>query len=117
MPTIWPRTAWSSPCRNRRRCPGSSSDTGCARCSATSTAATYDAREDDDREKNAAPKAQRFLADMRAETTAEAIAQQQRTCVGNGAEGTPSFFINGDLLVGAQPYERFAAIIDEELAQ
>ena len=32
-----------------------------------------------------------------------------------GLSGTPSFFINGRLLVGAQPYESFAQVIDEEL--
>jgi protein-disulfide isomerase len=31
------------------------------------------------------------------------------------ANGTPHFFINGRRLVGAQPYDKFAAIIDEEL--
>jgi protein-disulfide isomerase len=33
-----------------------------------------------------------------------------------GVTGTPTFFINGRPLVGAQPYEVFASIIDEELA-
>jgi protein-disulfide isomerase len=32
-----------------------------------------------------------------------------------GLSGTPAFFINGRLLVGAQPYESFAQVIDEEL--
>ena len=32
-----------------------------------------------------------------------------------GVSGTPSFFINGRLLVGAQPFSAFKAIIDEEL--
>jgi protein-disulfide isomerase len=32
-----------------------------------------------------------------------------------GLSGTPSFFINGRLLVGAQPFEGFAQVIDEEL--
>ena len=32
-----------------------------------------------------------------------------------GVTGTPAFFINGRLLVGAQPYESFAQVIDEEL--
>lgn len=34
-----------------------------------------------------------------------------------GVSGTPSFFINGRPLVGAQPFEAFKAIIDEELAR
>ncbi|HEY7410467.1 MAG TPA: thioredoxin domain-containing protein [Vicinamibacteria bacterium] len=33
----------------------------------------------------------------------------------HGLTGTPAFFINGRLLVGAQPYEAFAQVIDEEL--
>jgi protein-disulfide isomerase len=33
-----------------------------------------------------------------------------------GISGTPTFFINGRILVGAQPVEAFARIIDEELA-
>jgi len=34
-----------------------------------------------------------------------------------GISGTPSFVINGKVLVGAQPYEAFAQIIEEELAK
>jgi predicted DsbA family dithiol-disulfide isomerase len=33
-----------------------------------------------------------------------------------GVSGTPAFFVNGRLLVGAQPFENFARVIDEELA-
>ena len=33
----------------------------------------------------------------------------------NGMTGTPGFFINGTFISGAQPYEIFSAIIDEEL--
>ena len=32
-----------------------------------------------------------------------------------GANGTPNFFINGRNLVGAQPFEKFKEIIDDEL--
>jgi protein-disulfide isomerase len=32
-----------------------------------------------------------------------------------GANGTPSFFINGRSLVGAQPFEQFQTMIDEEV--
>jgi protein-disulfide isomerase len=32
-----------------------------------------------------------------------------------GVDGTPTFFINGRELVGAQPVEAFKAIIDDEL--
>ena len=34
-----------------------------------------------------------------------------------GARGTPTFFVNGRKLVGAQPLEAFQALIDEELAK
>ncbi len=34
-----------------------------------------------------------------------------------GVSGTPAFFINGRFLSGAQPFDAFAAIIDEELAR
>jgi protein-disulfide isomerase len=34
-----------------------------------------------------------------------------------GVTGTPAFFINGRLLSGAQPFEKFKEVIDEELAQ
>ena len=34
-----------------------------------------------------------------------------------GVNSTPAFFINGVLLLGAQPYEAFKQIIDEELAE
>ena len=33
-----------------------------------------------------------------------------------GVNGTPAFFINGRILSGAQPFEAFKKIIDEELA-
>ncbi len=34
-----------------------------------------------------------------------------------GVRGTPTFFINGIPLVGAQPFENFQAVIDQELAR
>ena len=34
-----------------------------------------------------------------------------------GANGTPNFYINGRNLVGAQPFEKFKEIIDDELAR
>ncbi len=33
-----------------------------------------------------------------------------------GVNGTPAFFINGRMLSGAQPFEKFKEVIDEELA-
>ena len=34
-----------------------------------------------------------------------------------GVSGTPSFFINGTILVGAQPYSAFKTLIDQELSK
>jgi protein-disulfide isomerase len=34
-----------------------------------------------------------------------------------GVTGTPAFFINGVMISGAQPYEKFSSIIDRELAK
>ena len=34
-----------------------------------------------------------------------------------GADGTPATFINGRFLSGAQPYEAFKRLVDEELAK
>ena len=34
-----------------------------------------------------------------------------------GVTGTPSYFINGRMQVGAVPYEQLKAIVDEELAR
>ena len=34
-----------------------------------------------------------------------------------GVTGTPTFFINGRLLSGAQPLESFVRVIEEELAR
>jgi protein-disulfide isomerase len=34
-----------------------------------------------------------------------------------GVSGTPAFIINGRLISGAQPYENFKAVIDDELAR
>ncbi len=41
------------------------------------------------------------------------IAEGQRY----GISSTPAFFINGRLVVGAQPYESFARVVEEELAR
>lgn len=38
------------------------------------------------------------------------------TCAALDVRGTPTFFLNGRALQGAQPIEKFQAIIDEELA-
>jgi protein-disulfide isomerase len=45
----------------------------------------------------------------------ERIERDQRLAQSLGASGTPTFFINGRKLVGAQPLEAFKAVVDEEL--
>jgi protein-disulfide isomerase len=59
----------------------------------------------------------RFAASLDANRGAERIRRDQELVRGVGAGGTPTFFINGRKLVGAQPFERFKAMIDEELAK
>jgi protein-disulfide isomerase len=34
-----------------------------------------------------------------------------------GVSGTPAFFVNGRLITGAQPFEAFARVIDDELSR
>lgn len=46
-----------------------------------------------------------------------AVTAQQAIARGFGASGTPSFFINGRNLRGAQPLQAFKAVIDQELAR
>jgi protein-disulfide isomerase len=45
----------------------------------------------------------------------ERIQNEQRLYTSRGARGTPGFFINGRLVSGAQPFEAFKRVIDEEL--
>jgi protein-disulfide isomerase len=43
------------------------------------------------------------------------IKADQAQAAAIGARGTPAFFVNGRSLSGAQPFERFKDLIDEEL--
>lgn len=45
-----------------------------------------------------------------------AINADQQLVTSLGARGTPAFFINGEQLMGAQPYERFKEVLDRQLA-
>jgi len=47
----------------------------------------------------------------------ERIRRDQNLVNALGARGTPTFFINGRKLIGAQPFEAFKTLIDEELAK
>jgi protein-disulfide isomerase len=44
------------------------------------------------------------------------VTAQQTEGAGLGVTGTPAFFVNGRMLVGAQPFEKFKDVIDDELA-
>ncbi|MCC6876620.1 MAG: thioredoxin domain-containing protein [Sandaracinaceae bacterium] len=57
----------------------------------------------------------RFRAALDNHTHQERIRQDQQMAQQMGASGTPSFFINGRNLRGAQPFEAFQRVIDEEL--
>lgn len=56
----------------------------------------------------------KFQADMEGECQ-KIVRQDQQEMAAIGATGTPAFFINGRFLSGAQPIDRFKAIVDEEL--
>ena len=45
------------------------------------------------------------------------ISHEQKMAVSLGARGTPAFFINGRKLSGAQPIEKFKALVEEELVR
>ncbi len=45
------------------------------------------------------------------------IERDQRLVQSLGAPATPSFFVNGRKIAGAQPFEAFKALVDEELAK
>jgi protein-disulfide isomerase len=59
--------------------------------------------------------AAKFKASLDANTHKAQIEADQQLARSLGASGTPSFFINGRNLRGAQPFEAFKAVIDEEL--
>ncbi len=43
------------------------------------------------------------------------IEEDKKMAAKNGARGTPTFFVNGRKIVGAQPFDNFKKMIDEEL--
>jgi protein-disulfide isomerase len=59
--------------------------------------------------------AKRFRAALDAEEGKSAIDADVLAGTKAGASGTPTFFINGKVLSGAQPYETFKARIEDEL--
>jgi len=59
----------------------------------------------------------KFEACMVEPRHAQALEASMTEAKSLGVRGTPAFFINGRMLVGAQPFEAFARIIDDELAR
>src|SRR5690606_28046066 len=58
----------------------------------------------------------KFERDLHDPAIAAEVTRQQKLCTDNDARGTPGFFINGRSLAGAQPYDKFKEVIDQELA-
>ena len=58
----------------------------------------------------------RFHSSIQAHKSAAHIQADMAAGKAVGAEGTPTFFINGKKLVGAQPIDAFKQLIDAELA-
>jgi protein-disulfide isomerase len=59
----------------------------------------------------------KFKAALDANKFQAQIAANQAQAKELAANGTPHFFVNGRRLKGAQPFESFKKIIDEELAK
>lgn len=58
-----------------------------------------------------------FAACVDEEKFADEVAADMAEGQSYGVSGTPAFFVNGELLSGAQPFAAFKAVIDEALAE
>ena len=58
---------------------------------------------------------ERFEKDLMDLDNKKVIDADTKEAITLGATGTPAFFVNGRYLSGAQPFEKFAALINEEL--
>ena len=58
----------------------------------------------------------KFKRDLQDQALEQRIKDEQAQGAKLGARGTPAFFVNGRFLSGAQPFDAFEALIDEELA-
>jgi protein-disulfide isomerase len=57
-----------------------------------------------------------FTACLESDLYAAEVAADLEYAAGLGIQSTPTFFINGLYMVGAQPFETFKKLIDQELA-
>ena len=60
---------------------------------------------------------ERFKKDLTSSDVRKRVQNDVGQAGSLGVTGTPAFFINGRFLSGAQPYESFKRVIDEELAK
>jgi protein-disulfide isomerase len=58
----------------------------------------------------------RFTACLDNPATRQEVVADRQVAQQIGVTGTPGFFVNGRFISGAQPYDVFASVIDEELA-
>ncbi len=61
------------------------------------------------------PNTQQFSQCLSSQKYLDKIKADVNAGMGYSVSGTPTFFINGNILVGAQPFEAFQAAIDNEL--
>jgi protein-disulfide isomerase len=59
----------------------------------------------------------KFKKDVEDPKVKEEVLADQKMGTAAGASGTPTFFVNGHQLVGAQPFDQFKTMIDEEIKQ
>lgn len=59
----------------------------------------------------------KFTADFDGHVTKAEIDRMTQEVMKIGATGTPATFVNGRYLSGAQPYESFKRVVDEEIAK
>lgn len=57
----------------------------------------------------------KFKAAQQGTKAKSRVEEDQKLAGKVGANGTPTFFINGEILVGAQPFEKFKEVIDRHL--
>jgi protein-disulfide isomerase len=57
----------------------------------------------------------KFAKDIDDPKVKEEIEADSKQGTSLGASGTPTFFVNGRQLVGAQPFEKFKELIEEEI--
>jgi protein-disulfide isomerase len=58
---------------------------------------------------------EKFKSDLTSKDVKTRIEDDLKMAVSLGVTGTPSFFINGRFLSGAQPFASFKTVIDSEL--